>query len=69
MKYIVLYEAVPKKIVSSFLEHYCIFDEFSNFMNGQVQQEKLFGFLLRSSFPHWTWQMIWPSAGAVGYHG
>jgi hypothetical protein len=33
IKDVVLYEAVPKKFVSSFLELYCIFYEFSNFMN------------------------------------
>jgi hypothetical protein len=36
MKDVVLYEGVPTKFVSSVLELYCIFDEFSNFMNGQV---------------------------------
>jgi hypothetical protein len=36
MKDVVLYEAVPTKFVSSFLELYCIFYEFLNFMNGQV---------------------------------
>jgi predicted AAA+ superfamily ATPase len=35
MKDVVLYEAVPTKFGSSFLEQYCIFYEFSNFMNGQ----------------------------------
>jgi hypothetical protein len=37
MKDVVLYETVPIKFVSSFLELYFIFYEFSNFRNVQVQ--------------------------------
>jgi hypothetical protein len=40
MKDVVLYETVPKKIVSYFPNLYFIFYKFSNFMNGEVQQQK-----------------------------
>jgi hypothetical protein len=36
MKDVVLYEAIQTKFVSSFLELYCIFYEFSNFRDKQV---------------------------------
>jgi hypothetical protein len=41
MKDVILYEAVPTKSISSFLELYFIFYEFSNFRNGQVQEKLL----------------------------
>jgi hypothetical protein len=45
MKDVILYEAVPTKSISSFLELYFIFYEFSNFRNGQVQKKLLQAFL------------------------
>jgi hypothetical protein len=54
MKYVVLYEAVPTNFVSSFLELYFIFYEFSILKNELVQKakKKLTGVASSSREPH-----------------